>query len=89
MHAFHFGGDFRAAQNETNLWSIAVTDRQIPACFDHIRNVMSGLTQRLLLVFHADALVIFNKGVATDSYYSEFCHMFISPFICLCEAISC
>ena len=51
MHAFHFGGDLRTAQDETNLRAVAVTDRHIPACFDHIGNVMGGFFGGLVLVF--------------------------------------
>jgi hypothetical protein len=61
VHPLHFCGDLRAAQDESNLRSIAVADRQVPAGFDHIGDVVRGLTQRLLLVFDGDILVIFDE----------------------------
>jgi len=52
MHAFHLGGDLRATQNETNLRSIAMSDRYIPALLDHIGDMVCGFTQRAFLILN-------------------------------------
>ncbi len=70
MHPFHFGGDLRTAQDESDLRAVAVTDGHVPALLDHIRNVKGGLAQRLLLVFDGYVFIVFDQRVATDGDYS-------------------
>ena len=72
VHAFHFCGNFRTAQDEADLRSVAVTDGHIPARFDHIGDVVRRLAQRLVLVFHRDVLGVFDQRIAADGNDSNF-----------------
>ena len=70
MHPFHFGSDLRPAQDEPNLRTVAMTDRQVPACLDHIDDVVRRLAQSLLLIFHGDVLAVPDQRVAANGDYS-------------------
>jgi hypothetical protein len=74
VHPGHFGSDLRAAQNIPDLGTVAVTNGDIPALFDHIGNVQARLFGSLILAFHSDMLVIPDQGIPTDGDDCEFCH---------------
>lgn len=69
MHALDLGRDLGAAQDETDLRPVAVTDGQVPACFDHIRDVMGGLAQGLFLILDRDVLVVLDDRVSANGDY--------------------
>ncbi len=43
MHAFRFGGDLGASQDEPDLRAVAMADGHIPASLDHVSNMIGGL----------------------------------------------
>jgi hypothetical protein len=87
VHAFDLRGDLGAAQDEPHLRSVAVTDRQVPACFDHVRDVMGGLAQSLLLVLHVTFIVL-DQRVAANGDDCKFAHIVSYSFLCHCESKS-
>ena len=68
-----------AAQNEADLWSIAVGDNEFPAGFHHAGQMAAGLTHRIPLVRNIWTVFVRDKGVASNRDQSGFAHKILKP----------
>ena len=60
----------RAAQNKTNLRAVAVRQYQIPACFDHVGDVLNAFHHRFVLVGNAVVVIVLDQRIAA---YGDYC----------------
>ena len=67
VHAFYLGGNLRAAQDEAHLRAVAVTDGHVPACLDHVCDVVGGFFCGLVLIFNRLTFLVFDQRVAANS----------------------
>ncbi len=65
-------GDLRAAQDETDLRAIAMTDGHIPAGFDHVGDVVGGFLGGQVLVFNSLVVLVLDQGIAANSDNCDF-----------------
>jgi len=76
VHTSGFGGNFRAAQNVTNLRTVPMTDCHVPTLLDHVGNVQGGFLCGFILTFNGDMFIVFDQRVAANGDYSEsVCHL--------------
>ena len=76
------GCQFVAAQDKADLRAIAVGYDHIPAPFDHIGNVATGLLYRAHLRGDVLVLLVCDQRVAPDGNHSNLAHSY-PPFVCI------
>ena len=76
-------GDLRAAQDETDLRTIAMTDGHIPAGFDHIGDVIGSFLGSLVLILNGLMFFILDQRIAADGddsyFFSSYNYASINP----------
>ena len=60
MHALAFKGDFRAAQDKTDLSTVSMGDHHAVSQFNDIHQTDSGLNDGLILIFDSAPVLIAN-----------------------------
>jgi len=89
VHAFIFSRNFGAAQKESNLRAISMTNGHIPAGFDHVRNVLRGFCGGCILILDGNFFGIENERITTNCDNCQlFRHFLQIPFLYKLNLIS-